>query len=305
MSEEAVPEAQVPDASGARRRRRFGLLPRILAAIVLGVLLGLVAPEWLARVFTTFNGLFSAFLGFLVPLIIVGLITPAIGELGRGAGRWLAATTGIAYLSALLAGFIALAVCWFLLPVLLAGRSVGPLADPEEGALAPYFTLEIPPVFGVMTALVLAFCVGIGLTLIPPGPLHGASAQFREIVVRAIEAIIVPLLPVYIFGMFLGLTMNGRIREVLATFATVIAVVLALSVLVLLLQYLIAGLVAGRNPFRMLWNMLPATATALGTSSSAATIPVTLDCVRRTGCRTRSAPSSCRCARRPTWPARR
>lgn len=118
----AVAPAEQPPAAGAAaasaagtdtaapRRSRFGLLPRILVAIVLGILLGLVMPEAVARVFTTFNGLFSGFLGFLIPLIIVGLVTPAIAELGHGAGKMLAATAGIAYLSTILCGLFALAL---------------------------------------------------------------------------------------------------------------------------------------------------------------------------------------------------
>ncbi|UEJ83773.1 dicarboxylate/amino acid:cation symporter [Brachybacterium halotolerans subsp. kimchii] len=277
--------ASVDDAPAApsRRRPRFGLLPRIVVAIVLGILLGLVMPEALARVFTTFNGLFSAFLEFLIPLIIVGLVTPAIGELGRGAGKMLALTAGIAYVSTILCGLLALAVSALLLPRMLAGASVGTLDNPEDSAIAPYFTIEMPPVFEVMTALILAFCLGIGLTLVRRGALQESFEQVRTIVVRTIEAIIIPLLPIYIFGMFLGLTMNGQIWTVIGTFLAVVLMVFVLTVVVLLAQYCVAGWAMRRNPLRMLWTMLPAYATALGTSSSAATIPVTLQCTKRNG----------------------
>ncbi|WP_010533939.1 dicarboxylate/amino acid:cation symporter [Brachybacterium squillarum] len=272
------------EASAATpRRRRFGLLPRILLAIVLGILLGLVMPEALARVFTTFNGLFSAFLGFLIPLIIVGLVTPAIAELGRGAGRMLAATAGLAYTSTVLCGLFALAVAMLVLPGLLDGAGISSLDNPEDTALAAYFEIEIPPVFEVMTALILAFCLGIGLTLIPRGALQESFEQLRTIVVRTIEAVIIPLLPIYIFGMFLGLTLNGQIWAVIGTFLVVVLLVFAMTLIVLLVQYTIAGWAMGRNPLRMLWTMLPAYATALGTSSSAATIPVTLECTKRNG----------------------
>ncbi|MFC7458784.1 dicarboxylate/amino acid:cation symporter [Brachybacterium sp. GCM10030267] len=267
----------------SRARRRLGLLPRIVAAIVLGVLLGLVMPEAIARVFTTFNGLFSAFLEFLIPLIIVGLVTPAIAELGRGAGRMLAATAGIAYLSTLLCGIFALAVSLLVLPRLIGGAEVATLENPEDSAIAPYFSLEIPPAFEVMTALILAFCLGIGLTLVPRGALQESFEQLRTIVVRTIEAIIIPLLPLFIFGMFLGLTMNGQIWTVIGTFLTVVLLVLAMTVVVLLAQFSLAGWASGRNPLRMLWTMAPAYATALGTSSSAATIPVTIECTKRNG----------------------
>lgn len=269
--------------SAAPRRPRFGLLPRILVAIVLAIGLGLVMPESIARVFTTFNGIFSGFLGFLIPLIIVGLVTPAIAELGRGAGKMLAATTGIAYLSTVLCGLFALGISLVLLPRMLDGASIGTLENPEDSAIAAYFDIEIPPVFDVMTALVLSFCLGIGLTLVKKGALQESFEQLRTIIVRIIEAIIVPLLPLYIFGMFLGLTMNGQIWTVIGTFLAVILLVFAMTVVVLLAQYGVAGLAMGSNPLRMLGRMLPAYMTALGTSSSAATIPVTVECTKRNG----------------------
>ncbi|MEE1651756.1 dicarboxylate/amino acid:cation symporter [Brachybacterium sp. J144] len=274
-----------PDPAGpaAPRRPRFGLLPRIAVAIVLGILLGLVMPEAIARVFTTFNGLFSGFLGFLIPLIIVGLVTPAIAELGRGAGKLLAATAGVAYLSTIVCGFFALALSLLVLPRMLDGAEVVSLENPEDSAIAPYFSIEIPPVIEVMTALVLAFCLGIGLTLVRRGALQESFEQLRTIVVRTIEAVIIPLLPVYIFGMFLGLTMNGQIWTVIGTFLAVVLLVFAMTVVVLLAQYTVAGLAVGKNPLRMLWTMAPAYMTALGTSSSAATIPVTLECTKRNG----------------------
>ena len=269
--------------SAAPRRPRFGLLPRILVAIVLAIGLGLVMPESIARVFTTFNGIFSGFLGFLIPLIIVGLVTPAIAELGRGAGKMLAATTGIAYLSTVLCGLFALGISLVLLPRMLDGASIGTLENPEDSAIAAYFDIEIPPVFDVMTALVLSFCLGIGLTLVKKGALQESFEQLRTIIVRIIEAIIVPLLPLYIFGMFLGLTMNGQIWTVIGTFLAVIVLVFGMTVVVLLAQYGVAGLAMGKNPLRMLGRMLPAYMTALGTSSSAATIPVTVECTKRNG----------------------
>src|SRR5699024_10798766 len=152
-----------------------------------------------------------------------------------------------------------------------------------DSAIAAYFDIEIPPVFDVMTALVLSFCLGIGLTHVKKGALQESFEQLRTIIVRIIDAIIVPLLPLYIFGMFLGLTMNGQIWTVIGTFLAVILLVFAMTVVVLLAQYGVAGAAMGRNPLRMLWTMMPAYMTALGTSSSAATIPVTTECAKRNG----------------------
>ncbi|WP_083323411.1 dicarboxylate/amino acid:cation symporter [Kytococcus sp. HMSC28H12] len=258
------------------RSRWFGLLPRIVLAIVLGILVGRIAPEALTRTVATFNGLFSSFLGFVIPLIILGLIAPAIGELGRGAGKWLALTAALAYGSTLFAGFLGYAVSSAVLPDLLRGRSTPQLGNPEDALLAPWFEIEMDPAFGVMTALLLAFTVGVGMTMIKGDTLQRGFEEFREIVNKVISGIIIPLLPVYIFGVFLNMTAAGEVWNVITTFSGVILLVFALTVALLLMQFGVAGAVSGRNPLVLLKNMLPAYATALGTSSSAATIPVTL-----------------------------
>ncbi|MEX5269053.1 dicarboxylate/amino acid:cation symporter [Kocuria sabuli] len=262
------------------------LLVRVLLGIFLGIACGLFFPEPLARVFLTFNGLFSAFLGFLIPLLIVGLVTPAIGDLGRGAGRWLAVTAAIAYASTVLSGMLAYVVARASYPWLLGGaQEVDALANPEDSALTGYFALEMEPVFGVMTALLLAFCLGVGITLIPGDTLHRTMDDLRRIIMRIVELVIIPLLPVYIFGMFMSLTMNGQILTVVSTFLKVVVLAVVLSAVLLSLQYVVAGAYVGRNPAVLAKNMLPAFATALGTSSSAATIPVTLRCAEANGVR--------------------
>ncbi|RLY91212.1 dicarboxylate/amino acid:cation symporter [Kocuria tytonicola] len=260
------------------------LLLRVLVAIVLGTVFGLFFPEWLARVFMTFNGIFSQFLGFLIPLIIVGLVTPAIADLGKGAGKWLAATAAMAYGSTVFAGLLAFLVAKSTYPWLLGGHTaVDGLENPEEHALSGYFDITMPPVFDVMTALVLSFCLGVGITFVRGTTLHQGFGELRTIVMRIVEKIIIPLLPIYIFGMFLSLTMNGQIVLVISTFLRVVILAFVMTVVILLIQYTIAGVVTKRNPLVLLKNMLPAYATALGTSSSAATIPVTLECTRRNG----------------------
>ena len=271
-------DASGPDSGGAvvAPRRRVGLLPRILLAIVAGVLVGLVAPTWLVQAFATFNGLFSNFLGFIVPVLILALVAPAIGDIGRGAGKLLALTGGIAYGSTLVGGFGALLVCLLVFPLILTPGSFEAMANPEDALLGPLFEVQMDPPFGVMTALLLAFVLGIGLTTLPRGALHESFDQLRSIIERVVMGLIVPLLPVYIFGVFLNMTAAGEVFKVITTFLGVILLVFGLTVVLLLVQYVVAGAIAGRNPFTALKTMLPAYATALGTSSSAATIPVTL-----------------------------
>ncbi|MFV0429011.1 MAG: dicarboxylate/amino acid:cation symporter [Arachnia sp.] len=263
--------------------RRIGLLPRVLIAIAFGLLLGFFLPTWLTRVFVTFNGLFGNFLNFVIPLIIIGLITPAIAELGRGAGKWLGITAGLAYTSTVLAGLLALLVSVTVFPRILSPGGAADVTNPEEALLTPYFTVEMPPAVGVMTALVLAFVMGIGLTISTGETLTRGFVELREIVNSVISKVIIPLLPLYIFGIILNLTATGEAISIIGTFLSVILLVFAMTIVWLLAQYTVAGIVTRKNPLRMLRTMLPAYATALGTSSSAATIPVTLRSARTMG----------------------
>lgn len=259
------------------------LLFKIVVAIVLGIICSLFFPEWLARVFVTFNGLFGGFLGFFVPVLIFALITPAIASLGRGAGKWLGVTAGLAYGSTVISGLIAYGVAVSVYPWLLAGTSMVEAVDIEEAALAPYFEVEMPAPLEVMSALLLAFTVGIALAAIRANTLQTAAEELREVVMRVIERFIIPILPFYIFGVFLTMGMNGNLKTTLGAFAKVLVLTTIMTWVILLIQYLLAGAYARKNPFVALKNMLPAYFTALGTSSSAATIPVTLKCVRSNG----------------------
>ena len=266
---------------------KLGLLPRIIIAIVLGLLLGMVTPAAVVRVFVTFNGIFASFLFFCIPLIIVGLVAPGIADLGKNVGRLLAITTLIAYSSTLFSGFFTYFSCRAVFPSLLepAGSVLTTVDNPESSLLSPFFSIDMPPVFSVMTALVVAFILGIGIAASNGETLKAVTTEFKSIVERIISAIIIPLLPVYIFGIFLNMSRSGTAFAVIAIFGKIIGVIFVLHILLLLFQYGVAGAVAGRNPFRLLYNMLPAYMTALGTSSSAATIPVTRAQVKKNGIR--------------------
>ncbi|AER70063.1 Na+/H+-dicarboxylate symporter [Corynebacterium pseudotuberculosis 1/06-A] len=231
----------------------------------------------------TFNGLFGNFLGFFIPVLIFSLITPAIAGLGRGAGKWLAITTGIAYCSALVSGLISWGVANSVYPKLLAGQHNVQASDIEEGALSPYISVEMPAPMAVMTALILAFVVGVAMTSVKSDTLYSGVADLRRVVMKVISSFIVPLLPIYIFGMFLSLGMNGNLANVLTAFAKVLVLAILMSFVLLVLQFLFAGAIAGKNPLSSLKNMMPAYFTALGTSSSAATIPVTYESSLKNG----------------------
>ncbi|SHI37261.1 Na+/H+-dicarboxylate symporter [Arenibacter nanhaiticus] len=266
------------------KRLFSNLLFKVFLAIVLGIIFGLVLPESVSRVFATFNAFFGQFLNFSIPLIIMGLIMPAISDLGKGAGKLLLLTAAIAYGSTLFSGFMTYFTASEIFPALLESHANNAAAIADSGKeLLPYFSINIPPAIDVMTALVLAFVIGLGLSYQEKSSLGNMVKDFQLIIMQLIEKVIVPLLPFYILGIFASMAYNGTVFSVLSVFVTIIGVIFALHVLLLLLQYSIAGLLTKKNPVRLLATMMPAYFTALGTQSSAATIPVTLEQTLKNG----------------------
>ena len=261
---------------------KIGLLGKILIAIALGVGLGLIAPAWMVRIFLTFNGIFSQFLGFAIPLIIVGLVAPAISDIGKTAGKMLLITVGIAYGSTVFAGIVSYLTGATLFPGMIqSGAALQEVASAAE--LAPYFTVTIPPLMNVMTALILAFTLGLGLAALESHTLKDAIHDFEQVIIKTIKSAIIPLLPLYIFGIFLNMTHVGQVFSILTVFIKIIGIIFLIHLGILILQFTIAGGFAKKNPFKLLWTMMPAYFTALGTQSSAATIPVTLEQTRKNG----------------------
>lgn len=258
-----------------KKLKDIPLLLKIIVAIVLGALLGLVAPGAAVRVMNTFCSIFSQLLGFMIPLIIVGLVTPAIARVGRGAGRMLLLTALLAYGFTVLAGLFAYGFSTALFPSLIDASAASVLQQ-KGTEFAPYFTITIAPLMEVMTALVASFMLGLGIAAFDAPTLRRGFEEFEDIVTRTIATVIIPLLPLFIFGLFLDMSASGGVGPVLMAFVKVIALIFTMTLVLLVLQYCLAGLVVRRNPLRLLAKMLPAYFTALGTSSSAATIPVTL-----------------------------
>ncbi|PWH86705.1 sodium:proton antiporter [Brumimicrobium oceani] len=259
------------------KRLFSNLLFKVFLAIVLGIVFGQVLPESINRIFTTFNAFFGQFLSFSIPLIIMGLIMPAIADLGKGAGKLLLLTALIAYGSTLFSGFMTYFTASNIFPSLLESHVNAASEITESGReLSPYFSITIPPVLDVMSALVLAFVVGLGLSFQEKSTLKLVVKDFQKIIMQLIEKVIVPLLPLFILGIFVSMSYNGKVFSILSVFLSIIGVIFGLHILLLLLQYTIAGFLTKKNPLKLLSTMMPAYFTALGTQSSAATIPVTL-----------------------------
>lgn len=260
------------------------LLFKVFIAIVLGIVFGLYLPESINRIFTTFNSFFGQFLNFSIPLIIMGLIMPAISDLGKGAGKLLLLTAAIAYGSTLFSGFMTYFITSGIFPSLLQSHvnDVAQVADAGRD-LTPYFSITIPPILDVMSSLALAFVIGLGLSFQEKSSLKLVVKDFEKIIMQLIENVIVPLLPLFILGIFASMAFNGQVFSILKVFISIIGVIFALHIILLLLQYTIAGAFTKRNPIKLLATMMPAYFTALGTQSSAATIPVTLEQTLKNG----------------------
>lgn len=254
---------------------KIGLLGKIAIAIALGIGAGFVSPDWAARLMATFNAIFSQFLGFMIPMIIIGFVAPAIADIGSRADRLLVATALLAYGATFMAGILSYFTGTLTFPSLIGGEE-GLAAVKESAAIAPYFKIDIPPLMPVITALVLSFMLGLGMAFTTGKSLKNGFDEFRSIVGKTIDVAIIPLLPFYIFGIFMIMTVEGQVGVILNCFMKIIVVIFILHVFILVLQYCIAAYFFKKNPFSMLRTMLPAYATALGTQSSAATIPVTL-----------------------------
>jgi len=264
------------------KKLNIGLLPKIIIAIVLGVVLGFFLPTWSVRIFTTFNGIFSQFLNFFVPLIILGFVAPAIADLDSSAGKLLVLTVIIAYVSTVISGMLSYVTSSLVLPNFIF-RDTSFTEAAASNALDPFFELKIPPMLDVLSAIVLAFALGIGTSVIKGHTLKHFLFDFRGVIEMVVAKAIVPLLPLYIFGVFLKMSAAGTVMTLLTVFIKVIAMVVVMHFCWLILLFCFTGGITKRNPLALLGTMIPSWMTALGTQSSVATIPVNLKQVRKLG----------------------
>ena len=269
------------------KKPRLGLFGRIVIAICCGVGLGFLcaacggAGDVCVRILKTFNVLFAQILKFIVPLLILGLVTPAISDVGRGAGKLLLTVMVLSYFSTVAAGFFAYGCAGELLPHYITKGLVANAGNGKE--FLPYFKLAIPPLCDVLTALALSFMVGIGIIFTGSTALKKGVDDFGEIVKLTIMKVIIPGLPLYILTMICEMTASGKFTACAGTMFKVIGTGWGLSVVYLVILYVLAGAIAQRNPILCLWRMLPAYLTGLSIASSSAVIPVTLECCEKNG----------------------
>ena len=258
--------------------KKLGLLPRLFAAILAGIVLGSTGIVPLVKIMATFNSIFGNFLGFVIPLIIVGFVAPGIADLGKKANNIFLSTVALAYTSTVVAGLLAFFTGKTLLPKVV--DKLGVLSEQGGTKITPYFTIEMPAVMGVMTALVLAFVLGLGMANLKEKNLFNAMSDLQKVISGLISKFVIPLIPVHIAGIFSKITAEGKLFPTIKAFSSIFALILLLQASYVVIQYVIVNVYTGKSLVKSIKNMLPAYFTAIGTQSSAATIPVSLECSR-------------------------
>lgn len=268
-------------------KKKIGLVPKLIIGIIAGILIGSFAPEFLVKVLVTASSLFSAFLKFVIPFIIIGFVTAGIADLATGAGKLLGVTTGIAYGSTIVAGTLAFIVASLIFPSFIDPSVASQIGDPEAGMLESIFTIPLSPMVDVTAAIVFSFTMGLGISALRNNDkgeiLYNLFQEFQEIITKVLSIIIIPLLPIYIAGTFANITYAGQVWNILSIFWRVYLVVIPLHIVYLIIQFTTVGFVTGKNPLKMLKNQIPGYLTAVGTQSSAATIPVNVECAKNNG----------------------
>ncbi|GHV42469.1 sodium:dicarboxylate symporter [Spirochaetia bacterium] len=267
------------------KKFKLGLVSRLLIAIVLGIVLGLWAPQPVNRTIVTLSKLFSSFLLFVIPLMIVAFVTMGIADLSQGAGKLLGITGGISYASSLICGSVAFTVAINLFPTFMSPAALEAIGDPEAGMLSPYFTIPLSPILDVTSAVVLAFILGLCISAHREkmNAIYEPIADFSQIINSVLKSAIIPLLPLYICGTFVNMTVSGQTFTILNLLWKVFLTVIILHLSYLLVMFLAAGAIGKKNPFVLLKNQIPGYLSAIGTQSSAATIPVNLKCAEADG----------------------
>ncbi len=269
------------------KKFKMGLIPKLIIAIIVGILFGSFMPEWFNRTVVTLSSIFSTFLSFIIPLMIVAYVTMGIANLRSGAGKLLLITLALSYLSTLIAGSASYFVSSSLFPSFMSQGALEQIAETAEVFLSGYFSLSIPPILDTLSAVTLAFVLGLCLSTMRGksigDTLYNSMSDFSAIIDKVLHTVIIPLLPLYICGTFTNMTYSGKTFAILGILWKVFLVVIAMHLIYITIQFIVAGVLSGKNPITLIRNQVSGYATAIGTQSSAATIPVNLQCAKKDG----------------------
>jgi hypothetical protein len=268
-------------------KKKLGLVPQLILAIAVGILIGQYMPLWFCRLVVTLSSIFSSYLKFVIPLMILAYVSMGIADLSQEAGKLLLITVALAYGSTLIAGSASYLVSSTLFPHFISASAVERIQAAAGDSVATYFSIALPPILDTLSAVVLAFIIGLCLSSLRNktvgSSLYNGMKDFSAIIDAVLHASIIPLLPLYICGTFVDMTYSGKTFTILGILWKVFLVVIIMHLVYLTIQFFVAGTVSHQNPFRLMRNQIPGYATALGTQSSAATIPVNLHCAEANG----------------------
>jgi len=269
------------------KKHEIGLVPKLIIAIVIGILIGQFLPESVCRFVVTLSGIFGSFLKFVIPLMILAYVTMGIADLSQGAGKLLLITVVIAYGSILVAGSGSYLVSSTLFPSFISSDALAQIEATAENSVDSFFSIALPPVIDTLSAVVLAFILGLCMSAMRGkeigDTLYNSFKDFSTIIDKVLHKAIIPLLPLFICGTFVDMTKSGRTFVILGILWKVFLVVIIMHLVIITIQFVVAGAISKKNPFVLIKNQIPAYTTAIGTQSSAATIPVNLECAKNDG----------------------
>jgi Na+/H+-dicarboxylate symporter len=269
------------------KKHEIGLVPKLIIAIVIGILIGQFLPESVCRFVVTLSGIFGSFLKFVIPLMILAYVTMGIADLSQGAGKLLLITVLIAYGSTIVAGSGSYLVSSTLFPSFISADALAQIEATAGNSVDSFFSIALPPVIDTLSAVVLAFILGLCMSAMRGkeigDTLYNSFKDFSTIIDKVLHKAIIPLLPLFICGTFVDMTKSGRTFVILGILWKVFVVVIIMHLIIITIQFTVAGAVSKKNPFVLIKNQIPAYTTAIGTQSSAATIPVNLECAKNDG----------------------
>ena len=269
------------------KKHEIGLVPKLIIAIVIGILIGQFLPESVCRFVVTLSGIFGSFLKFVIPLMILAYVTMGIADLSQGAGKLLLITVLIAYGSTLVAGSGSYLVSSTLFPSFISADALAQIEATAGNSVDSFFSIALPPVIDTLSAVVLAFILGLCMSAMRGkeigDTLYNSFKDFSTIIDKVLHKAIIPLLPLFICGTFVDMTKSGRTFVILGILWKVFLVVIIMHLVIITIQFAVPGAISKKNPFVLIKNQIPAYTTAIGTQSSAATIPVNLECAKNDG----------------------
>jgi len=271
----------------SKKKSQMNLIVKVLIGIAVGIVCGLLLPEIVNRILVTFSNIFSTYLSFVIPLMILAYVTMGIADLTSGAGILVAITVGMAYASTLLAGAMAYLVSSNLFPSFISPDAVKEITEAAAHTLKPLFTISIPPLFDTMAAVVLAFVLGLFLSATKAkeknSVIYRGVKELSSCIDIVLRKTIIPLIPFFVMGTFANMAYSGEALAIIKILWRVFVVVIILHSIWILFQFVLAGIISKKNPFSLIKKEIPGYVTAIGTQSSAASIPVNLKCAENIG----------------------